>query len=805
MFSLLSDLRYAIRSLRRSPGFFLIATLSLALALGLNTTMFGILDAVVHPYVPYPEPDRVFEIFRTGGGRGRRLDTQEAYAALRDGLRSSEKIAALMPGYGTIQAPASEEMGFIAAVSPNFFTMLGVRPYLGRTFTEADAAGDQAAAIPSFSAWRRLFGGRPSLEGATVTIDDHVYAVVGVMPLGMGEGRFDTQLWLVLPPSPDAIRARVPSLWGDVWPVVRLKRGVSIDAVKRELALVARRLTVQYGRDDDPYSYAVRPLRRGPLRLDSFDAAMGGAAIAVLLIACANLANLMLARGLARRRDLALRMALGATRGVIVREMVVESAVVALAGGALGMLASVWAMDVATHVMPPEVNLIGILAPHFSWRTFAFGLTATGLTVVLFGLLPALRSSDVTVSEPLKDSAGTTTGRTRHRYSALVIAEVALSLVLLMSAGLLMRAAVRVSDFQFGYDARHLLRTTVRFRPDRLPPDTEWSRVLDHVTERLRLVDGVRMAASFAWQAIPGNQIISDAPVGPGGRIFVRGYRRVSPDFLRTLGIPIVAGRDFVDGDRSSAGVVIVDQRAAKLLWPDGRAVGRLVKLGNEEADLPWLRVIGVAREVRLGFSGDPYLTPEPVVYVVQPATRERMRQYIVRVSGEGRAARMASTALRREARGAAPGAVVDSFTPWLSSFDDVLAGHRFFAGLFAVLGAFALLLAAVGLYGVLAYAVGQRMREFGVRLALGAQPRDLVALVARDGLVMVLGAIGVGALFAMWAAKLLSTWLYTVSPTDVVSLVTAECLLFAVSMAACAVPALQAARATPLDVLRAS
>jgi predicted permease len=533
-----------------------------------------------------------------------------------------------------------------------------------------------------------------------------------------------------------------------------------------------------------------------PIRFRDFHAAMAGSALAVLLIACANLANLMFARGLSRRRDFAVQMALGASRTTVVKQILAESTLVALGGGALGMVLSLWGVDVLLHRMPPDVRFIGTLVPHVSWRVFAFGGVATAATIGLVGVLPAIRASKLDLSDPLKDTAGATTARTRRRYSALVMVQMAAATVLLMGAGVLIKAAERVGAYDFGYDTQGLLTASVRVSRD--------TQVDFHdLLRRVQSVDGVRTAALMTWQAPEGFTVTSDLATGVGdNQVFQGRYAAVSADFLRTLGIPIVAGRDFSDGDGAAAGAVIVSREAARRLWPGmDDPVGRRVKLGRPGSPGPWLPVVGVTRNVAMDFERDPDLQPEPPIYVVLRDPAGRFPWIVARVT---RDEAQVAIQLRRIIRDAAPGAAVAVY-PWSRGFDDIVSARRFVAGLFTLFAFCALALAAVGLYGVLLYAVSRRMREFGVRIALGARSRDLLKMVVHDGFVMVLAGTGVGAFLAMWGAQLLGRWLYNVNPTDVVALVAAETVLFAVALVACLVPGLKAMRADPIEVLRAT
>jgi predicted permease len=786
------DLRYALRTLKRSPGFMIVAVLSLGVSLGLASTTFAILDAVVHPHVPYRDAGRLFDVVQYGDGSGHNVTWFDKYVELRDHARIHEELALCGFGlWGSAQG-GGNTLGRVRvdAVTDNYFDMLGVVPVKGRLFRPGlDYGAEQNAAVVTESLWRKLFGER-EFDGPTITIGDDAYEVIGITPADMPSWA-DT--WILLPPS--VTERAGTNRW--LWPVVRLKRGITVEQANNSLALAAERLRERYGTGDTEFAYRLDSVLPDPLRFKRFHGAMAGAAIAVLLIACGNLVNIMLARGTSRRRDVALHMALGASRSAVVLQVLAEVGLVALAGGMLGALLSVWGVEILVHQLPPEVELVGSFMPYLSWRVFAFGLTATAASMALSAVVPALATARVSPAEPLQDSAGTTTGRTRRAYNPLVIAAVAGSIVLLMGAGLLFKAARRVGGYDFGFEPSGLLTGSLWLPRGQRGAETA-DAVVHRLLDRLQTIDGVTSAAWMSTMIPEDAGVTSDF----GRRLLnLHFYRAVSASFLETLGIPIVAGRGFTAGDAGGGGVVIVDQDAVRRLWPGIDPVGRMIKLGGHGAPEEWYPVIGVARAASLYFQSDPDLPPEPNVFLLPNSYTGRIMQFLVRVRGnEARAA----MDLRRVLSDAVPGSGLPLIDSWLRGFDQIVAAREFVAGLFALFGVFALGLSSIGLYGVLSYAVSRRVREFGVRVALGAQPADVLRLVLREGSVMILAGVAIGAIVAMWFAQLLGYWLYDVNPTDAASLVTAELVLVTVSLIACAIPGVRATRADPVEVLRA-
>lgn len=778
-----------------------VAVGSLGLALALTTTTFGLLDAVRHPYLPVKDPDRVFTVglYRDWNRAG----WFEMYSALRDGARFYKDIALVSGRRVTAQVSDTLELQFVTQVSPNFFSLLGLQPGIGRVFAPgAPASAFENAAVVSYDLWATYMGAR-TLEGLTLRIDAQDFAVIGVLPPGVAYPSW-ADVWLALSPQAVATGARV----GNAYPVVRFKERVSREEAEHELAVLAARLTATYGAGDREFNYTLRVVAGGNRHFERIHFAMAGAAAAVLLIACANLASLMLARGVVKRRELALRLALGAGRRTLVQQMLAESILIALAGAVIGVMLSVWALDVAAYRMPPSVREVGLAVPYLSWRVFVFGLAATGVTLVLFGLLPAIRASDVSVAEPLKDNTGTTTGKVRFRYNPLVIAQVAVSLVLLMGAALLTKAAARVAEYPFGYETRGLLRAWLRLPRGWISLDSASSldsagRMIHDLLAHVRSRDSVLAAAAWSWILPEEYTVISEDFDGERGFITTDHAAAVSPDFLRALGIPVIRGRDFLPGDEATS-AVILEEDAIPWLWRGGDPVGRMVKLGDADTDAPWLRVIGIARRASLGFKWDPDLPDRFGLYVVS-RRYPPLGQLAIRVQGSewGGALR-----LQKEIRAVLPpsqGAARAWVHRWAEDWEMRVGARVFLVRVFSGFSVFALGLAAIGLYGVLAYGVSQRLREFAIRMALGAESGRVLRLVLHDGAVMVLAGTALGAFLAMFSAPILGDWLYDVFFTDAPSLVIAEVVLLVAGLAACLVPALRATRADPVEILRAT
>ena len=795
-----SDLRYAARSLAKAPLFTAVAIVSLGLALALNTSVFALADAVVHPYNPYPAADRIVTPWFTGGDRRNKLTFAERFRIVRDEMHSYDGIASFTDLRATMQAGVIVEDHLAVAASSNLFDLLGVKPLFGRGFD----AGDTQAAVISFSLWNRVFNATPLPRGLRFDLGRATFTVVGVMPRGV-HFPGNTDIWV-----PEMALSRASDEWsmGPI-PVLRLRHGMTVQDARTEITGIAARVTAVYS-PRLPIGGRIQALQPPWARPPSiFQSFLGGTVMMVLVIACANLATMMLARGMARRRETAIRMALGASRRAVVRQVLTECALIVGAGLVIGVLLTIWALHVIPHFATPYVPNIGDLQPVPSWRVFGFALAATIATIVIAGALPALRAAATDPSEPMKEGAGTTTGRLRDRYNPLIILEVALSTALLMSSGFFVINVVRLAAFEFQYAAKRLVTASLFVNPKQVPDTMGVERFYDGLIVRARRAPASVFAATSHNEIPDGRAIFAEEGKSGDHWINSSGVFVVSPDYLRTFRIPIVSGRDFQPGDEGAPvqGVVIVDERAAARLWPDmPNPVGRMVKLGTRESKRPWLRVVGVAHNVENGPRVDQDLPPEPRVYVVYAHDYTRARDLVVQGDGvdgdRGRAA--LALAVRREIESIAPGMPVPRVEPWLARYEGTLTATGYMASLFGAFGMFGLVLCAIGLYGVLAYTVSRRLREFAVRIALGARRRDVARIVVHDAAVTALAGVGIGAFVALRATRMIADAMSSMPYATVIALVGAELVLFAAAAFAALGPIRRAARADPVEILRA-
>jgi predicted permease len=788
-------LKQTITALRRAPGFATIAILSIGLAIAVNTSLFGFVDALINPFQPYANADRVFSTYTTGGDRRRPIAPKTQERALREGLQSADETAPFVAFSSLVSGNGNAEDGLVVAASPNLFELLGVKPEAGRSFQSIDGSGN---AVISYAVWNEWFQRRPIEDGLTLTVGSAAFHVVGVMPRGV-HFPLVTSVWISMADLPREIFQNEPS--SEI--AFRLRPGATAESARRELNATLQNLANEFGQNRAAGAILI-PLHVRAMPFANFELTLAIAGL-VLVIACANLGTMMLARGAARRREIAIRIALGAGRRAIWAEVLAECAVLAVCGVAVGMLLTLWAMDVLPHVAANQVPLLGDVRPQPSWRVFAVASLACALIIVLAGWLPGARAATTDPAEALKDGS-TTTGRRRDRYNPLLIVQVAVSAALLTTAGLYAEFSSSLASFHFSYDADRLIVADVKADSPIAP--TAVPQFYHDALGRLGRLSKNGDAAT-RYFAAPDHGVIT-AEAGSAGNPWMNLSRVaiVSPEYLRTLSIPVVDGRDFDPGDQTGkSAVVIVDQLAARMLWPNDRSpVGHLVKMGPAESRAPWLRVVGVARRTELEPRADPDLPPEAQMYTVLPDDPTRDREVVVRGGSGSRADQSAlAVSVRRELQVLAPWMGGAHVVPWLEKYDKSVGYTAFLATAFGAFGLFGLTLCAVGLFGVAAYTVSRRSRELALRIALGASTGHIVRIVLHDAGVMVLAGMAVAAPATLWATRGLRDGLSTTGYQLPIALLAAECVLVVVAFAASYRPLRRATRADPVEVLRAN
>ena len=801
------DLRYAARTLARSPGFALIAIVTIAVGAGANTAIFSVVSAALLRPLPYPRAQQL--VLVTDANRLTRQSNGDATPAnfldWRERHHSFSGMAAFRQATFALATSDRPERVAGAIVTAAFFDVLDVAPALGRRFAASDAEpGAARVAILADGLWRRAFGSRPDIVGATIRFNDEPHTIVGVMPPAIDypdrAAVWVTPHWRV--PDDPLVPAVDPSTQrthGYFSVVARLRPGRTVAGAQADMDTVAAALEREHPVENMNLGVLLTPLRSDLVVDVKTTILLLFAAVGfLLLIASANVSGLLMARGTARRQELAVRVALGATRRRILLQLLTESVVLSLAGGGCGVLMAMWLIGPLVRLSPTDLTVAGAVT--IDMPVLAFSLAVSSATGLLFGLLPAHQILREDIQHDLKQqSRGATAGQRRAR-SALVVVEIALSLVLVVCAGLATRSFVRLQRQEAGFNPDHVLTLGVSLPAARYPTSARkadfWQRAID----ALRAVPGVEVAgATSRLPLVPGNSTrgitIRDRQPGaaPSGAQLSAHYRTASPDYFRAMGIQVLGGRTFVEGDRDGRPLVaIVNAAAARRFWPGGDAIGRRFSI-----DEPEITVVGVVADVRAASLDAP---PQPTVYVPYGQDPWPFMTFALRTSAEpATLARAARDAIWRVDKEQPVGAVLTMDEQMANS----LSQRRFSVTLLTAFGAIAVGLAAVGLYGVLAFVVSQRRREIGVRIALGASARDVVAGVLGEGLRLVAFGMAAGLALALGVTRLMSTLLFGISPTDTATFAGAAALLTIVAAAASLVPALRASRVDPLVALR--
>jgi len=804
MDKLLQDLRYAVRTLVERPGFAVVAALTIALGVGGTTAMFSVVDAALLRPLPFADPGRLVMVWASLPGSPQSAASWPEFVDWREQSRSFADMA-VWRGQSVNLTGAGEPERLIGAfVSDRFFPLLGARIHLGRGFTadETDPASVKPVAVLSYGLWQRRFGGDPAMLGRTLLLNGQSHTVVGVLGPEFEPGRapFDgyfmgTEVFLPAPYFPNKkglVRGETEMLV-----IGRLRPGITAEQSQADLSVVARRLEQAYPETHAGRGVQVVPLHEqiaGPLRPALL--VLLGAVGLVLLIACANVANLLLARASRRRRELAVRAALGAGRARLLRQLLTESALLATAGGALGLLVGQWGLSFLLAVAPPDALPESVT---INGRVLAFALALTAGTGLLFGLVPAIHVSRADLDSVLKEAGRGGSGAAGHRFrDGLVVAEVTLSLVLLIGAGLLVRSALALQRADPGFRADHVLTAEFRLPPSKYPEPRAIAAFLRRARERLQAVPGIESVALVRAVPFSGNggattYQVEGRPEPPKGREPVAQLNIVSPDYFRTMGIPQMKGRDFEARDTAEAPTVaIISETLARQSWPGADPIGRRLRLRESG----WATVVGVVGDVRHSGPAEP---PQPQIYTTHEQDARIFACVVARTSGDP----MAMAAAMRAALWS-----VDKDQPvWkVRPLDQLVAGSRGRSRALSLLvGVFALVavaLAGVGIYGVMSYAVSQRTREIGIRMALGAESRRVMRLVVGRALALTAVAIVLGAAGAAALARLLGTLLFGVRPADPTTFVAAAAMLATVGILAAYLPARRAARIDPVRAL---
>jgi putative ABC transport system permease protein len=800
--AMIQDLRYGIRMLLKRPGFTLIAVITLALGIGANTAIFSVVNALLLRPLPYPESE-LLVVLAEKSKSGERLDA--AYPNFVDWRARAQSFVGMAAAYtGSFSLTGVEKSARLEGyvTNWNFFYLLGIHPQLGRLFTEADDQyGAARTVLISHSVWAGRFGGDADVIGRQMRLEDDLYTVIGVLPPGfeyLEAADVYVPIGLFLAPdAPLLNRGNTTYLHA----VARLKPGVTVEQANAEMAMLGRQLAEEYPKVNEGKSAQAERLQdvmSENVRQSLW--VLFGAVGFILLIACINVANLLLVRAAERQKELAVRMALGASRGRLVRQLLTESCLIAVLGGALGLLFGHWMLQGLLALAPPEIPQLSRVGLDIGVLLFTLGIAAA--TSLLCGLLPALQSSKVDLQTALKKGGRLTgTGREGMR-KVLLIAEVSLSLVLLVGAGLLVRSMYNLLHVDLGFNDDHLLTMRVRLSERKYDPAAR-RRFYEECLERTGAVPGVRSAALAMSVPIRGASwdrvfYAFDKPVPSRADLPQSDYIPVSRNYFETMGMRLLRGRSITAADRAeSAPVVVINETLAQRIWPGEDPIGKRLKAGYPESDEPWREVIGLVNDVK--FNG---VERETSMQTYLPYSQEPRTGVGLVVRTHGNALAVAAS-VEEAIHSIDNDLTVYSIWTMDQLLGNSLSQRRLTLVLLASFATLALVLAAVGVYGVTSYAVRQRTHEFGIRMALGAQAGDVLRLILVNGLKLsMMGvALGLGAAFVL--TRWMESLLFGVRATDVQTFTAIALLLLSIALLACWIPARRATKVDPMNALR--
>ena len=815
MTGLIQDIRYALRQLRKNPGFTAVAVLTLALGIGANTAIFSVVNAILLKPLPYPNADRLVVVWEQNPQRGW-FENVVSGANFLDWKKQNHvfaDLAALEPRSFNLTGDGRPEEVAGQQVTTNIFNLLGVRPYRGRLFLPEEESKGRAAAILSYGIWQQRYGGDPALVGKQIALNGESYPVVGILPASFTDdysasNAANAQVWI------SGIEPLVEGREMHDYQVIgRLRPGATLLRARAEMDAIASRIEQQYpeskgwgvaliGLHDQIVEYA-RPALLVLL----------GAVGLVLLIACANVANLLLVRATARQKETAIRTALGATRTRVVRQFLVESTLLSLMGASAGLVLATWGTRILARLSPPEAPQMQGAGINGFVLLFAVALAV--VTGIIFGLAPALGTTKPNVNESLKESGRGSSGAAKDRKlrDVLVICEFGLALALLVGAGLMIKALAHLHGVNIGFNPDHLLTIRVPLEGPQYkePQQVQFFQQLFNRIEALPGVEAASISRGVPMHGWSGwNFVTADRPNPAAGEVPDANYLVVGPHYFRTLQIPLREGRSFADSDTpTTEAVAIVSESLVRKYWPGQDPIGKRLKVSSDANDKtqPWLSVVGVAGNVRSQGQYAPFI-PEIYVPYTQYPWILWPRDVLVRTAGAPLAI---VPAIRREV------AALDKDVPVsnVGTMQEIVAGPvqqgKTLMWLLGALAGLALALSAVGIYSVISYAATQRTREMGIRIALGASRSDVVRLVLRQGLVLtliglgagLLGAFGIGRFFSSLPFQVRWLLLFDVRPSDPLILVGVCTILGTVALLASLVPARRAAKVDPMATLR--
>ncbi len=801
------DLRYGLRMLIRSPSFTIIAVLALALGIGANSAIFSVVNTVLLRPLPYKNPDALMMVWEEATHLGFPDNTPSPANFLdwREQNTVFEGMAAMAQRSFNLTGVGEPERYDGRRVSANLFTILGVEPILGRTFRPEEDQPGARVVILSHGVWQRRFGADPGIIGRPLTLNGESYTVIGVMPRTVDLPSLDNwqdQLWVPIAFTSEEAAGRGNHF---LEVIARTKPGVSRQQAQAEMTTIAKRLEQQYPEDNTRIGITVKPLHEQIVgKIKPALLVLLGAVGFVLLIACANVANLLLARAAVRQKEIALRLAVGASRSRLTRQFLTESVLLAGLGGASGLLLSLVGLHVLKTFLPPSISQAQSIS--IDGKVLIFTALISLVTGLIFGLAPATQASNFNLNDTLKEGgresgSGSRGNRIRN---FLVVSEVAVSFLLLIGAGLLINSFLHLRNLDPGYRADHLLTMKVALSETKYPDKERRSPFYSEMIRRVRALPGVQSVAVAANLPLTYNG--DSMPIGVEGRVDPPPDQRpdvilrvVSPGYFSTMGIPLIKGRDFTEQDNAeSVRVVVISEKTARYFWPGEDPIGKRLKPGSTTSESPWREVIGVVKDVR---QNDFVAEPKMQMYMAYPQLSSfAPNALVIRTNVEPLSL---ATSVRNAVWAIDKDQPVSDIDTMENIISQAVARQRFSMLLLGIFATLALVLAAVGIYGVMSYSVAQRTREIGIRMALGAQKSDVLKMTVMQGLKLVALGVAIGLVAALVLTRVMASLLFGVSATDPTTFVTISFVLIGVALLASYIPALRAIKVDPMVALR--
>lgn len=805
MNKLIQDLRYGLRTFLKRPGFVFIAVATLALGIGASTVIFTVVDAALLRGLPYKEPNRLYHLWEKTPKQ--EFSKREfSYPDYQDYQQNNvfEGIAGYTGGNALLSGSGETESIPAPRVTANFFSVLGVEPILGRAFQQGeDVPGTPKVTVLTYGFWQRRFGGNPSAIGQTVTINGETHTIVGVLPANFQFAMRAADVWLPYQPTQNQLTRRYSHGTNAIG---RLKPGVTPEQAQSELNIIATRIEQQHNDSHAGTTARLVPLQEEVVGTVRPILLVLLAAVAfVLLIACANVASLLLTRALSRQKEVGIRAALGASRGRLVRQLLTESLLLSLAGGAAGVLIAYWGVPALVATLPQnQLNALPFLKTvQIDLSILGFSLGLSLLTGLFFGLAPALQSSRLDLNEVLKEGGRQSSAGTGQRLrSALVVSEIALAVVLLVGAGLMMKSLLRLLQTNIGFNTENLLTMTVVLPPAKYTDNNQRVNFNTQLQERVQSLPGVTGAGTVDILPVNGGNTtrfyIDGDPVPQPGKETEANTRVVNDNYFQTIGVPLLAGRMFDARDHGQAPTaVIIGKTIADRMFAGRDPVGMRLRYPSVQVDP--ITIVGVVGDVKITGLDEAV---KPVLYYAYRQSPGLGANVVVRTSAD-------PTSLAASVRGEVRNLESEAAILNINTMDGMISQtqasfmRRFPALLISIFAGVALLLASIGIYGVVSYSVSQQIHYIGIRMALGAGPGDILKMVLRQGLVLAFAGLAIGVVAALVLMRLLTTLLYEVKTTDITVFGIVTGTLFVVALLACYLPARRATKVDPLVALR--